>query len=392
MKGLFRREKFTGFGPCTLDAPGCERPTSAFRARRGHRLREFVRAHCPRSPGVYGMTDVSGELIYVGKAKSLRSRLMSYFRGESRDEKAAKIIKEARGLRWELASCEFAALLRELELIRRWQPRFNVQGQPRRHRRCYLCIGRPPATHAFVTAKPTRAVLASFGPLTGMGRARDAARKLNDWYRLAECPRKQVMKFAEERELFPVIHTPGCVRHEIGYCVGPCAAACTREQYGFHVQATLDFLHGKDATPLQQLEREMNDAAELELFERAASLRDRLEVLTWLAEQLGRIREAATHSFVYPVDVCTGGQAWFLVRAGLVRAVVAAPADAVSAELALRLLSDVFSNVPLAGAPGLEEVDGVLLVSAWFRKHKPERERVLEIEAARTFARGLLEA
>jgi len=167
------------------------------------------------------MIDAAGELIYVGKAKSLRARLLGYFRPKSRDEKAGKIIKETRRLVWELAGSEFAALLRELELIRRWQPRFNVQGQPRRHRRCYVCIGRRPAAYAFVAATPPSTAAASFGPVPGPRKARESARRLNDWFRLRDCPQKQTMVFADQGELFPLVRAPGCIRHDIGQCLAP---------------------------------------------------------------------------------------------------------------------------------------------------------------------------
>ena len=78
---------------------------------RPSRLRAAVRQECPRLPGVYGMMDEVGELIYVGKAKCLRSRLLSYFRPKSRDPKAGRIVGDARVVAWEPAHGEFAALL-----------------------------------------------------------------------------------------------------------------------------------------------------------------------------------------------------------------------------------------------------------------------------------------
>jgi excinuclease ABC subunit C len=382
VNGLFHREAFSGFGPCRL-APDVIPALFSARAGRGYRLRKPVRDHCPRLPGVYGMIDAAGELIYVGKAKSLRARLLGYFRPNSRDEKAGKIIQESRRLVWELADSEFAALLRELELIRRWQPRFNVQGQPRRRRRCYVCIGRKPAFHAFVAARPPSTAVTCFGPLLGSGRAREAVRRLNDWFRLRDCPQQQKMVFADQRQLFPQDLTPGCIRHDIGHCLAPCAGACTHGEYAFHVQAALDFLHGKDRTPLEQLEREMNQAAGELKFERAASLRDRLDVLGWLDQHLERLRQAVRHSFIYPVEG-QSGRTWYLIRHGFVRAALAGPADEQSKRATLTKLEEVYpGGAVVPGPPGLDEVDGVLLVGGWFRRHRQELERVIEVEAAR---------
>ncbi len=388
MNGLFQREKFTGFGPHALAPAGDVPPLFLARAKRGGRLRHAVRRDAPRLPGVYGMIDGAGELIYVGKAKSLRSRLMGYFR-PSRDDKASKIIREARGLVWEVAANEFGALLRELELIRRWQPRFNVQGQPRRHRRYYICIGRRPAPYAFVTAKAPSTALAAFGPVPGMYKAREVVRRLNDWFRLRDCPQKQTMVFAGQGELFPLVRTPGCLRHDIGHCLAPCAAACTRHDYAFHVEAALDFLHGRDRSPLEILEREMNAASAALQFERAAILRDRLDSLGWLAKHLERLRHAIRHSFVYPVTGADGREIWYFIRHGLVRAAVPAPADDTSRDMARRCLREVYEgSLAAVDVPGPDEIDGVLLVAAWFRRHKEERARGIDTKKALARARN----
>src|SRR5262249_23946259 len=144
-------------------------------------------------------------LIYVGKAKSLRARLLCYFRPQSRDPKAGRIIADTRLIAWEPAPTEFSALLRELELIRRWQPRFNVQGQPRRRRRVLVCLGRGPAPYAFLGPHATKSVLAAFGPVPAGPRAREAVRRVNDWFRLRDCPQAQEMRFSDQQELFPVL-------------------------------------------------------------------------------------------------------------------------------------------------------------------------------------------
>ena len=134
MHGLFAGRAFTHFGPARLDS-GPDPPVYHVQGRRVGELRSHVRRDCPRCPGVYGMVDAAGQLMYIGKAKCLRARLLSYFRPQSRDPKAGRILAHTGTIVWEHAPSEFAALLRELELIRRWRPPFNVQGQPRRGRR-----------------------------------------------------------------------------------------------------------------------------------------------------------------------------------------------------------------------------------------------------------------
>jgi excinuclease ABC subunit C len=377
MKGLFSRQAFTGFGPVALQ-PAVVPPHHSIKARRPGRLRALMRRDCPRVPGVYGMVDAKGELIYVGKAKNLRARLMSYFRPKSRDPKAGRILKNTRTLVWEVAPSEFAALLRELELIQRWQPRFNVQGQPGRRRRVYVCVGRRPAPTVFLAKQPPRTALAHFGPVPAGFTAREAVRRINDWFRLRDCPQSQTMAFADQPELFALPLAAGCIRHEIGNCLGPCAAACSRDDYAAEVERVLAFLRGADVSPLAAIEREMNAASVSLAFERAAALRDKLDSLTWLCEHLRRVREASRHSCIYPVRGHDANELWYLIHDGCVRAVIPAPQDEASRRKAAKVLDSVYRRPHTASLPArLGEIDQMLLVVAWFRRRSEERSSIL---------------
>jgi excinuclease ABC subunit C len=379
MKGLFRRQVFAGFGPCGLYPEAGEPAWFGVRGCRPSGLRARMRLHCPRLPGVYGMVDALGELIYVGKAKCLRSRLLSYFRPHSRDARAGRIVEAARQVVWEPGPGEFAALLRELELIRRWQPRFNVHGQPLRRRRVYVCLGRRPAPYVFLAARPPATAQAVFGPVPAGRRAQEAARRVNDWFGLRDCPQAQLMTFADQRELFPLVLSAGCLRHEIGHCLAPCAAACTRADYAAAARAAAAFLSGRDSSLLQGLEKERDEAAAALQFDRAVVLRDRLESLTWLHERLSHLRAGMRHSFVYPV-----GEWWYLIRRGRVRAAVRAPCDAASGRAAAAALERVYGKGgELPGPLAHGEIDGVLLVAGWFRLHAQERAQTLKPGAAR---------
>jgi excinuclease ABC subunit C len=374
LKGLFSRLAFTGFGPHALSPFAAAPPLTVVNGRRPGRLRDKVRKNGPRRPGVYGMVDAAGELIYVGKAKCLRTRLLSYFRPNSRDPKAGRILEHTRTIVWEPAPSEFAALLRELELIRRWQPRCNVQGQPRLYRRTYLCVGRPPAPYVFLAARPPATAKFAFGPVPGGEKARTAARRLNDWFGLRDCPQAQPMVFADQRELFPVLRAPGCLRHEIGQCLAPCAAACSRAEYKAQVRDVLAFLDGSDPSPLTALERQMTEASAALSFERAAALRDKLDVLQWLNSHLQRLRDAARQSFVYAVPGHDGPVLWYLIDQGRVQRVAAA--DQVRAALTAVYGQRRERTAP----PTVDEIDEILLVSAWFRRHTAERERTFSPE------------
>src|SRR4029077_11560450 len=100
------------------------------------------------------------------------------------------------------------------------------------------------APHVLVSWFPVAGATACFGPVPGGRRAREAVRCLHDAHQLRDCPRAQVMIFADDQELFPITRTAGCLRHEIGTCLGPCIAACSRRDYMSQVRAARGFLAG----------------------------------------------------------------------------------------------------------------------------------------------------
>jgi excinuclease ABC subunit C len=373
---LFAPPHFVNFGPCALHP---ETALPQLHGVAGHRptvLRRRLREKCPRVPGVYGMLDLHGELLYVGKAKNLRSRLLTYFRPRSRDPKAGRIVGQAQGIVWETCADEFAALHRELELIRRWRPRFNVQGQPHSWQHTYVCLGRSPAPYAFLARRPPAKALASFGPVLAGRRAREAMRRLNDWFQLRDCPHAQDMVFADQAQLFPVDRTAGCLRLELATCLGPCAAACSQADYAAKVRAARAFLTGSDPALLVNLERAMKEAAHEQAFERAAVLRDKLAPLAWLHRQLEQMRQAdAMGALIYPVKGHDGAMRWYLLHAGRAVAAAFAPSatDAIPARLAVARQA-THSMTPA------DQVAGVLLLAAWLRRHPQERARLRPLD------------
>jgi excinuclease ABC subunit C len=275
--------------------------------------------------------------------------------------------------------CEFGALHRELDLIRRWRPRFNVQGQPRRRSFHFVCVGRGPAPYVFLARRPPKKVLASYGPVTAGQHAAEAVRRVNDWFQLRDCPQAQEMAFAEQAELFPVLTGAACLRHEIGTCLAPCIGACSQRAYGQRVRQARAFLAGTDTGPLEKLERDMTAAAAAQQYEKAAGLRDRLQSLGWLHQQLERMRQIqANGALVYPVEGHDGSRLWYLIHGGRTVAAVPEPCDAVTRAQAAARLEAIYRQRP-AGGDGLvfEHLDGVLLVAAWFRRFPEERGRTL---------------
>ncbi len=379
--------RLTDFGPVGLGPVSRPRPFQMVLGSRPTQLRQQVRLLGPRQAGVYGMFDRYGNLIYIGKAKNLRGRLLCYFRPPRQHGKERKILSQTRAIAWEKSADEFAALHRELELIRRFRPRFNVQGQPNRRRHTMVCLGRKRAPYLFLAAQPPAATLAAFGPVRSGRHLQEAVRRLNHWFGLRDCPASQELVFADQAELFPILRQPGCLRFELGNCLGPCTGSCTRAAYAQRVEQARRFLEGTDLSPLEQLTSAMDQASASQQFERAASLRDKLTAIGWLHDRLAQLRHIRkNHTYLYPLAGPKGSATWYLIHGGRSVAALPAPRCNESRLRAAATLKAIFQPAAAATHPGLletyEHLDGLLLVAAWFRRYPQERQRLLTPEQA----------
>src|SRR5262249_21642126 len=172
---------------------------------------------------------------------------------------------------------------------------------------------------------------------------------------------------------------------EIGTCLGPCAAACSRRDYHDGVRAARKFLETRDDTPLRKLEAEMVTAAARQAFERAAFLRDRVQPLRWLLDKLAQLHKVRTeYSFIYPATGSTGEVIWYAIHGGRTIAVAVPPRTAGDARAAAKMIKAVYGS-PGADARTLESyehIDGMLIVASWFRRFPKERGKVLSPEEA----------
>jgi excinuclease ABC subunit C len=336
-------------------------------------LRAVVRARAENRPGVYRMLDEHGQVLYVGKSVRVRTRLLSYFR--ARSEKAELIIGESFAIDWEYAPDEFACLLQELRLIRRWRPRYNVQ-----HKRepgfWFLKLTREAAPRLLHTATVADDGASYFGPFRGRTRLRLTVRELSDVLQLRDCPAPTPMRFADQTDLFGADDAPRCYRGDIGRCLAPCAGRCTSAEYGERAQLAHRFLRGDADRPLALLHERMAGAAERLQFELAAELRDRIYRLDHVRAELVALgRSLENLSFVYPVVGHDGVERLYLIRRGRVRAVVAAAQDERDREAVTQALDGVYGTPEHEVGVPHQHAPEVLLVARWFRLNPEERAR-----------------
>lgn len=352
---------------------------------RVERMREVVRAGVRDRPGVYRMISADGEIVYVGKAKKLRTRLMSYFRAEYPADKGARIVREANEIAWDYHPSEFAALLEELRLIKRWRPRLNVMMKRDARHYAFVRITRGAAPKfQVVRSAGTDEHGTYFGPFHGALQLEEALRELNDTLGLRDCRADQRMNFADQVEL-PVAppRTPGCIRHEIGRCLGPCVAATTVGEYQSRFDVARQFLEGADDAPVALLRSAMEASSDDLEFERAASLRDKILRLESLQDQFARLRFAVESlSFVYRVPGWGDDDRVYIVRRGRVRAELPAPRTAAEQQALAARAAEIFAPPERAALTvPAHEVDELLLLSSWFRKFPEQLERTDPVTA-----------
>ena len=336
-----------------------------------HPLRATAR-QARNAPGVYRMMAEDGEVLYVGKSKTLRTRLLTYFRAR-RGDKQHRIVEHAHTLAWDYEPSEFAALLCELKLIKRFRPRMNVQHK-RDGRYSFLKVAPGAAPRLYVVGSVADDAAAYYGPFRGGRRVQEAVRELNDLLGLRDCPLGTPMAFADQAELFAMERDPRCHRFQMRLCMGPCAARCTAADYRERVDMARAFLDGRADAPLRWLAARMEAAAERWEFEYAASLRERLRRLERLRDDFAQLREALDGlTFLYRVPGVDGDDRTYLVRRGTVRAVVPTPRTAAERRRMRRLCDEHYGRPEPGGTlVARHQVDEILLVARWFRARPDE--------------------
>lgn len=345
-------------------------------------MRSTVRDSATDRPGIYRMLSSDGEVVYVGKSKRLRSRLLSYFRCAYPEDKGARILRSAETIEWEYTPSEFAALLQELKLIKRFRPRYNVAMKRDARHYSFIKLTRDPAAKLIVVRGASgEDASIYYGPFVGARRIGEAVRELNDALMLRDCRADLKMFFSDQTELFQLSRTPGCIRHEISKCLGPCVGGCSAAQYDERVTLARAFLDGSDDGPLDLLRVQMERSSVEMQYERAAAYRDKLERLEALRAQFGRLRFAVENlSFVYTVPGHEGEDRVYLIRRGVVRAEIGKPRSPRDRRTMKQLVEDIFSQkaVPTAQVP-THEIDELLLLSSWFRRFPQEMKRTKQV-------------
>jgi excinuclease ABC subunit C len=344
-------------------------------------LRERVRLLAENRPAVYRMTDPAGRLLYVGKAKRLRARLMTYFRASFPEDKAARILHAAGDITWDYVHSDFAACLGELRQIRHFHPPFNV-AMNRTRRAVFVKILDSPAPKVYQGATIGRQDGRVYGPFRSRRRVEEALRVLNDLLGLRDCEARMPIVFADQGDLFTATTQAACHRHELGQCTGPCAGLVSEKDYRRRIETAAAFLEGRTIQPIDRAIDAMQEAAVAQDYERAATWRERFEHLEWLLAATARSRTAVDLlTFVYRDPGVFGDDRAYLVRRGTVRACFPYPTTPIERiAFGAVVKEELGREEPAAGPLPLEAIDEILLLLSWFRMHPEALKRTVRLE------------
>ncbi|MFN3989958.1 MAG: excinuclease ABC subunit UvrC [Erythrobacter sp.] len=233
-------------------------------------IRETVRLLKP-VPGVYRMCDARGDVLYVGKARSLKARVANYTQVAQLTNRLQRMVSQTRSMEIITTNSEAEALLLEAQLIKRFRPPFNVLLRDDKSFPFILLR----ADHAFPRIHKHRGARRAkgnyYGPFASAGSVNTTLNALQKLFLLRSC----TDPFYDRRDR-------PCLLYQIKRCSAPCVGRISQEDYAALVAQAKDFLAGKSGKVQADLEKQMAEAAENLDFERAAMLRDRLRAATFI--------------------------------------------------------------------------------------------------------------
>jgi excinuclease ABC subunit C len=232
-----------------------------------------ILASLPDSPGIYRYYNKEGDLIYVGKAKSLKKRVSSYFTKQSQyNRKTEKLVSEINKVEFTLANSEFDALLLENNFIKQYQPKYNILLKDDKTFP-YLCILKERFPRIISTRKFIPKQGEYFGPYTSVVSMKAVLELVRQLYSIRTCSLPLSKENIEQRK-FKV-----CLEFHIGNCKGPCEGLQEENSYLEEIAQARNILKGDLSVVENEFARRMNGASETMEFEKAALYKHKLELL-----------------------------------------------------------------------------------------------------------------
>jgi excinuclease ABC subunit C len=249
----------------------------------------------PQSPGVYLMKDAAGRVIYIGKAKSLRSRAGSYFRKEAAlDPRTCELVKHIADIDFIPLDTEVDALLTENRLVKDIQPKFNKDLKDGKSFPYLQIRTREEYPRVEITRTPRRRGVRLYGPFTSVGSLRAAVQVLQRVFQFRTCALDIKSDDDRWRWFRP------CLLHSIRQCTAPCNFRVGRDEYRKQVRKLVLIMEGRKAKLIREMDGQMRQASAAMQFEKAARIRDEMTALNKLA--LRGKADDNSQPEVFPID------------------------------------------------------------------------------------------
>ena len=265
---------------------------------------EKALAVLPAKPGVYLMRDVTGRVLYVGKAKNLNNRVHSYFRNSGRQSvKVAALTSHVEDLETIQTDSEIEALILECNLIKKYRPRYNIMLKDDKTYPYLKITLQEPFPRMYITRRVVKDGGKYYGPYPDVGALRATMKLLRSLFPVRNC-----RNMNQERP---------CLQYHIKRCLAPCVGKVSRADYGELVKSICLVLDGKTKELRRSLKERMQEAAAKYAFEAAAHYRDQLQAVERLEESQKAVLEGGDMDIVgYAADAFSVCLQVFFVRGG----------------------------------------------------------------------------
>lgn len=246
----------------------------------------------PQSPGVYQYFDASGTIIYIGKAKKLKNRVLSYLNKTNQSDKTRVLVGKIHDFKYIVVESEQDALLLENNLIKKYKPKYNIllkddKSYP------WICIKKEPYPRVFITRRFVRDGSEYFGPYTSARFAHTLIALIKSLYKLRTCHLPLNQK-AIDQGRFKV-----CLEYHIGNCIGPCVGKIRETEYNEFIVQIRNILKGNLSSVIEVMTRKMREYADTLQFEKANEMKEALEAIRTYQSKSTIVRSTISDTDVF---------------------------------------------------------------------------------------------
>lgn len=249
----------------------------------------------PGRPGIYQFFDNTGKIIYIGKAKNLKKRVSSYFSKQHDSRKTALLVRSIADIKHMVVETEQDALLLENNLIKKYQPRYNIRLKDDKSYP-WICIKNEPFPRVFKTRNLIKDGSKYFGPYTSIYTVRTLLELFKSEYKLRTC-NYQLTEENIKSGKYKV-----CLEYYIGNCEGPCERFVSAEKYNQGIEDITDILKGNISGVIKHLELRMADMSSVMNFEEAQKIKEKYDSLKRYQSKSTIVSPTITDVDVYTID------------------------------------------------------------------------------------------